>query len=70
MSLFPGKISIILGEKDKYGNIEVVKNDLKNAVSKNIEYFEIQKADHSYRNPQTKELVYENEAIEVFKSLN
>jgi len=32
ISTFPGKISIIQGEKDKYGNIEIVKNDLKNAV--------------------------------------
>ncbi|NMD01450.1 MAG: hypothetical protein GYA62_17245, partial [Bacteroidales bacterium] len=46
ISTFPGRIFVIQGEKDKYGNIEIVKNDLKNAVSKNIEYFEIPKADH------------------------
>lgn len=69
ISTFSGKISIIQGEKDKYGNIEIVKNDLKNAVSKDISYFEIPNADHSYRNEQ-KEPIYENEAIEVFRKLN
>jgi alpha/beta superfamily hydrolase len=70
LSTFPGKISIIQGKKDKYGNIEVVKNDLKNAASKDVEYFEIPEADHSYRDPKTKEPIYEDEAIEVFNSLN
>lgn len=70
ISTFPGKIFIIQGEKDKYGNIEVVKNDLKNAVSKDIEYFEIPNADHSYRDPETREPIYEDQAIGVFKNLN
>lgn len=70
ITTFPGKISTIQGEKDKYGNVEVVKNDLKNAASKDIEYFEIPKADHSYRDPETKEPIYEDQAIEVFKSLD
>lgn len=65
---FEGKIDIIQGEKDKFGNIEVVKNYLKDAVSKNINYFEIKNADHSYRN-ELKELVFEDEAIEIFKKL-
>lgn len=42
---FLGKITIIQGENDKYGGIEIVKNDLKDAVSKNINYFEIKNAD-------------------------
>lgn len=65
---FNGKIRIIQGEKDKYGNIEVVKNDLRNAISKDINYFEIKDADHSYRN-ELKEPVFENEAINIFKRL-
>ena len=65
---FSGKIDIIQGENDKFGNIEVVKNDLKTAVSKNINYFEIKNADHSYRN-ELKEPVFEGEAIAVFKKL-
>lgn len=63
---FEGKIDIIQGENDKFGNIQVVKDDLKNAFSRNINYFEIKKADHSYRN-ELKEPVFEDEAIEVFK---
>ena len=65
---FEGKIDIIQGEKDKFGSIEVVKNDLKNAVSKDINYFEIKNADHSYRN-ESKEAVFEDKAIEIFKNI-
>lgn len=65
---FDGKIDIIQGEKDKFGNIEVVKNDLKGAISKDINYFEIKNADHSYRN-ELKEPIFEDEAIEVFSKL-
>ena len=69
ISTFAGKISIIQGEKDKYGNIEVVKKDLENAASKDISYFEVPNADHSYRNEQ-KEPIYEDEAVEIFQKLN
>lgn len=65
---FEGKIDIIQGENDKFGNIEIVKNDLKDAVSKDINYFEIINADHSYRN-ESKEPIFEDEAIEVFSKL-
>lgn len=65
---FSGKIDIIQGEKDKFGNIEIVKNDLKDGISKDINYFEIKNADHSYRNEQ-KEPVFEDEAIEIFSKL-
>lgn len=65
---FDGKIDIIQGEKDKFGNIEIVKNDLKNSVSKNINYFEIKNADHSYRN-ELKEPIFEDEAIKLFKNI-
>ncbi len=65
---YEGKVDIIQGEKDKFGNIEVVKNDLKDAGSKDINYFEIRNADHSYRN-ELKEPIFEYQAIEVFKKL-
>lgn len=65
---FEEKINIIQGEKDKFENIDVVKNDFKDAVSEDISYFEIKNADHSYRN-ELKEPVFEDEAIEVFKKL-
>jgi alpha/beta superfamily hydrolase len=68
LNSFEGKIDIIQGEKDKFGNIDVVKNDLKDAVSEDISYFEIKNADHSYRN-ELKEPVFEDEAIEVFKCI-
>lgn len=65
---FNGKIDIIQGEIDKFGNIEIVKKDLKDAVSNNIRYFEVKNADHSYRN-ETKEPVFEDEVIDIFKRL-
>jgi len=68
LKFFKGDIYIIQGEKDNYGNIEVVKNDLKDAISKNINYFEIEGADHSYKN-ELKEPIFEDEAMEVFKKL-
>lgn len=66
---FGGKIDIIQGEKDKFGNIDVVRNDLKDVVSKDISYFEIKNADHSYRN-ELKEPIFEDEAIDIFKRLS
>jgi len=46
---FNGKITIIQGEKDKFGNLKAVKKDLKGAISKNITFYEIKNADHSFR---------------------
>lgn len=65
---FEGRIDIIQGEFDKFGNIEVVKNNLDEAVSKNINYFEIKNADHSYRN-ELKFTVFEDETIDIFRKL-
>lgn len=65
---FEGNIDIIQGEKDKFGNIEVVKNDFKTTVSKNVNYFEIKYADHSYRN-DLREPVFEDKAVEVLIKL-
>ncbi|OGM29496.1 hypothetical protein A2630_00690 [Candidatus Woesebacteria bacterium RIFCSPHIGHO2_01_FULL_44_10] len=66
---FNGPITVIQGEKDKFGNIEVVKGDLKDVKSRQIRYFEIPKADHSYRDTETKEPVYEDKAMEIFSDL-
>ena len=65
---FNGDVYIIQGEKDKFGDIKTVKNDLEDAISKNINYFEIKNADHSYKN-ELKEPVFEDEAIDIFKRL-
>jgi len=66
---FSGSICVIQGEKDKFGGIEKVKMDLKNANSKDIKYFEIKGADHSYRDPETKSPVFEDEAIKILEAL-
>ena len=62
---FPGNILIVQGSKDKYGDIEVVKNDLRGAISKNIKYLSVEDADHSFRVPETKEPVYEDKAVSL-----
>lgn len=62
---FPGKIVIIQGSKDKFGDIEAVRNDLNGAISKDITYLSVDGADHSYRIPETKEPIYEDEAIKI-----
>ena len=65
---FPGKIIIIQGEKDKFGGIKAVKKDMKDAMAKDVFYHEIPNADHSYRNPETKEPIYEDKVIEILES--
>lgn len=66
---FSGRIVVVQGEKDQLGNIEVVREDLKDAMSDDIQYFGIKGADHSYRDPDTKEPIYEDEVIEILQSL-
>ncbi len=60
---FIGDIHIIQGEYDRFGNIEKVREDLKNAKSKFIRYNQIKGADHSFKNPNTGEFEFEDEAI-------
>ena len=67
---FPGKISIIQGEKDKYGDIQAVKKHLKNAKSKNISYYEVKGADHSFNDPKTTEPKYLQDAMKTLASLD
>lgn len=66
---FLGKISIIQGEKDRFGGIDVVRKEMESALSDNISFFQIDGADHSFRRPETKEPIYEDRAIEIFSSL-
>jgi len=62
---FSGKIVIIQGSKDKFGDIDAVKQDNSGSISKDITYISIEGADHSYRVPETKEPIYEDEAIKA-----
>lgn len=66
---FKGQITIIQGEKDKFGDINVVKNDFKDTNLKEIKFLEVRGADHSYRTPETKEPVYEDEVVNLIKNL-
>jgi predicted alpha/beta-hydrolase family hydrolase len=65
---FQGKAVVIQGEKDKYGNIDAVKKNLEGETSKDVVYYEVPNADHSFRNEQ-KEPVYEDVAINFFRML-
>lgn len=69
LSSFPGNITIIQGEKDKFGDISKVKEDLQGALTKNIKFVEILNADHSYRDPETKSPDYEDKAINKYLEL-
>lgn len=65
---FTGKITVIQGKKDRFGDIEAVKRVMREAKSKDITYHEISGADHSFRDPETKEPLYEDEAIAVLSN--
>lgn len=60
---FPGKITIIQGSEDRFGNIEAVKKDMENAVSRDVTFHSVDGADHSYRNPISKEPISEDQAV-------
>ena len=64
---YSGKISVIQGSEDKFGDDTAVKTDLeKQGISCNV--IRIEGADHSYRTPGTKENTYVEEAIShIFK---
>lgn len=69
LTSFEGRVVIIQGENDKFGNITQVKKSLTRAA-KNINYFEIKGGDHSYRNPETKEPDYEDEVVKILTTLD
>lgn len=66
---FQGKITIIQGGRDKNGGIEEVKKHMEGAVSKEVQYFEILGASHSFSDPDTKEPRYYSQVIELLKKL-
>lgn len=65
---FLGSVVVIQGENDQFGNIKAVRENLKGAASKDIQYFEIKEADHSYRDPETREPKYEDKVIEILQN--
>ena len=58
---FKGNITIIQGSKDKFGNIEKVKEDM-GVLSDRVRYFEINGAEHSFKDSEGKE-TYVDEAF-------
>ena len=66
---FTGKITIIQGEKDRFGDIKAVKRNLENAKLRKVKYYEIKGADHSYRIPKTKDPIYEEQVIKLLEKL-
>lgn len=65
MDRFSGSVIVVQGEMDKFGGADKVEADLIKAACKNLRIIEIKRADHSFRNPKTKESVYEDEAIKA-----
>ena len=62
---FTGKVTIIQGSKDKFGDAEAVKKDIKGIATDDIQYISVKGADHSYRIPETKKAVFEDEAVKL-----
>lgn len=62
---FIGKITIIQGEKDPFGDIELVKKDMDGAASTDIVYYEIGGADHSYKEPETGYPKFQQEVVDL-----
>ena len=62
---FPGKIVIIQGSEDRFGNIDEVKVDLQGCQSTDVIYHSIEGADHSYRDPITKDPIFEDQAVKL-----
>lgn len=64
LKTFPGKINIVQGSKDKFGTIEQIKKDLESAISQGISYYKVEGGDHGYKDPESKEPMFEDKAIE------
>ena len=62
---FVGKITIIQGEKDPFGGIDLVKKDMEGASSVDIIYYEIKGADHGYKEPETGYPKYVKEVVDL-----
>ncbi len=61
---YSGKLVVIQGENDKYGDKKEIHNDLGKCISKDKSLVIIPNADHSYRN-KNKEPVYQSEVVEM-----
>ncbi len=62
---FPGKIVIIQGSEDRFGNIDTVKKDMADAVSYDVTFYSVDGADHSYREPASKNPIFEDQAVKL-----
>lgn len=61
---FTGKLIVVQGENDRFGNIDAVKQNLQAQGITDAKLINIPNADHSYRD-ESKEPKYEDEAIEA-----
>lgn len=62
---FVGKIVIIQGEKDPFGGVELVKQNMEGASSTDIKYYEIAGADHGYKEPETGHPKFVSEVVDL-----
>lgn len=58
---------MVQGEKDKYGEPELVKKELDSYGLIDVDFEVVKNADHSYRDFDTKEPAYEDEAISYLR---
>jgi len=61
---YAGKLTVIQGEKDKYGSKEDIEKDLGNCISLDKNLVIVPNADHSYRN-EHREPVYQDSVIDL-----
>jgi hypothetical protein len=66
VSQFKGKLHVIQGENDPYGNPEIVQKDLDNSPSTSVKLDIIPNGDHSYRN-EKKERIHQDEAVRLIQ---
>ncbi|GAB4285971.1 MAG: hypothetical protein Kow0081_3940 [Candidatus Dojkabacteria bacterium] len=70
LSGFTGRLTIIQGSNDRFGNADAVKDDLATKKLSEANVIEIEGADHSYRIPETKEPKFEDEVVSLVFSDN
>jgi len=66
---FTGNIYVIQGENDKNGGVKEVKEAFNNLDQNKIKYFEIPGADHSFRDPETKDPIFQEKALEILSTI-
>lgn len=65
LSGFSGKVMIIQGSEDEFGDIDDVRKDLRGAVFEKLILHGVGGADHSFRNPKTGEPEYVNKVLKL-----